>query len=735
MPLRHLDVYINQKDLTLVQPLSMLKDIRLGIDGNVWLKKILQDSSEQYLAGIGGTPSCMRKAIEKELEGFKAASIHPLFVFSGLALIRKDKPNVDDDLKIATRNTAWDAVNAGKMDLALSSWGTFPAVHLSDLIHIVIRILKEHNVDYIRAPYDAGAQLVYMERNPKQIIHAIYAGSELLMFDVDRVITSIDFAKQTFSFTSKKTLLQELVLSDDQFLDLCILAGGYLCPLFPPLSDEGAFYFKSINELQQYRTGFNFVKAYADSPQVVKSNYVDLFCRMRCALKHHLILTSEGHVEPMNAQQAPTDIHEFIGYRLPDEAYYYISRGLIADSTLNTLLCSYGVEYPPLCNGETEEYRNFLTTDIMKMKAQTMSLMQSQLNPFFHRKISVVHWHEHNSPTTEHVIKADNVPVSVEAISNWKSGKQSVEKELKKAGIVIPNYTFALSLVANASDASATVLANGAEKPAPLATLAEVQTRHLSKLLQLRSFIEVSHVPSPYGKAVLDAFKTQSTTPVEFQDALIVALELVRTELLTSRPYSENYTKKPALDDEAATKAVRLVSRAASLIGAHFKGTKSWAGPLSRDLLVFNSINKLATRNLRHLSEALILEMLLANECQKDTLDFSELASQLPFAYEPSTVLGILVKEYLETVTLNSTSNNIATSNKDQAVQQVEEHIGVTSLSSLAEGGVKEELKRGFAFWDVVFEAVKSLGASNAISKELLQEFQDANNWVKTRKI
>ena len=65
-------VYTNQKNLISVQPLSTLKDIRLGIDGNVWLKKIIsQAASEQYLAGIGGTPSCMRKAIEKELEGFK----------------------------------------------------------------------------------------------------------------------------------------------------------------------------------------------------------------------------------------------------------------------------------------------------------------------------------------------------------------------------------------------------------------------------------------------------------------------------------------------------------------------------------------------------------------------------------------------------------------------------------------------------------------------------------------
>ena len=89
----------------------------------------------------------------------RAASIHPLFVFSGLSLIRKDKPHVSEDIKLAKRNAAWDAVNAGKMDLALSSWTSSSAIHQPDLIHLVIRILKENNVDYMRAPYGAGAQV------------------------------------------------------------------------------------------------------------------------------------------------------------------------------------------------------------------------------------------------------------------------------------------------------------------------------------------------------------------------------------------------------------------------------------------------------------------------------------------------------------------------------------------------------------------------------------------------
>lgn len=89
------------------------------------------------------------------------------------------------------------------------------------------------------------------------------------MFDVDRVITSIDFGKHTFTMISKKDVLQDLYLSDDQFLDLCILAGFDQFMTFPPMAAEAAFSFKGIHDLlRQHRTGFNAVKAHADNPQV-----------------------------------------------------------------------------------------------------------------------------------------------------------------------------------------------------------------------------------------------------------------------------------------------------------------------------------------------------------------------------------------------------------------------------------------------------------------------------------
>ncbi|POG64340.1 hypothetical protein GLOIN_2v1676459 [Rhizophagus irregularis DAOM 181602=DAOM 197198] len=43
-----------------------------------------------------------------------------------------------------------------------------------------------------------------------------------------------------------------------------------------------------------------------------------------------MVLTDDGKIEPLNVENAPTDIHDVIGYRLPDEIYYYLSKGLMS---------------------------------------------------------------------------------------------------------------------------------------------------------------------------------------------------------------------------------------------------------------------------------------------------------------------------------------------------------------------------------------------------------------------
>ncbi|KAI9315269.1 PIN domain-like protein [Dichotomocladium elegans] len=330
MPIRHFEIYTAERRLLQTSGVPLLKDTRLGIEGSYWLRKIL--GKDSAVTAMGGLPLKLKEVVENEIKAFKANHIQPIFVFPGLAILRKDKPFSHEDKRPSLRATGWELYDKNRIESALQSWGSGGGFHPADLLNQVFHILHENGIEFIRAPYSAWAQLAYLYTHPKQIINAVYGGTELLMFDVDKIITAIDFEKGNYMWMSKKTVLQDLHVNDEQFLDICLLAGFEYCSSFPPLNNNMniSFTFKDVHELvKHHKTGFNTVQFYIEDPGVSKSNYIDMFCRARCVIRYHPIITDEGEVRPLNADFAPNDIHELIGYRLSDELYYYLMRGLI----------------------------------------------------------------------------------------------------------------------------------------------------------------------------------------------------------------------------------------------------------------------------------------------------------------------------------------------------------------------------------------------------------------------
>lgn len=61
---------------------------------------------------------------------------------------------------------------------------------------------------------------------------------------------------------------------------------------------------------------------------------------------------------------------------------------------------------------------------------------------------------------------------------------------------------------------------------------------------------------------------------------------------------------------------------------------QQWSGPLSRELLVFNSFVRALSRSLRQLFEAICVHMLLRGEAKRNRDDYVDIAlsksSQLP---------------------------------------------------------------------------------------------------------
>ncbi|KAI0630772.1 PIN domain-like protein [Trametes polyzona] len=356
MPIKHLDSYLTERKHLQTQPLSVLSDSRLGIDASYYLTTLIENppSREPLLAATGGLPLALSTRIESDLRALEKFRIKPVFVFNGLLPSRRTKQQQQQQLEqteaCKDRREAWSKYEAGQEDAATKLFETRSNLHTWDLWKIVLRIFKHRNVEFIVAPYVAWAQLIYLQRHPKAYIHAIYGPTDTFLYPgVDKVITSVDLvsANPTFSYVSKRSITGDLGVSEDQFLDIGILLGFEHSPPFPATAHDQAL--KAIVDMvKYYKSGYAAVSALADQPHVKAMQYPEIYARTRSMIKYSLILSSDGAVTPLpiaisppphghqnhhnhhpTAGDIPSDLHEIFTHRLPDEVYYYLSRGLL----------------------------------------------------------------------------------------------------------------------------------------------------------------------------------------------------------------------------------------------------------------------------------------------------------------------------------------------------------------------------------------------------------------------
>jgi len=112
---------------------------------------------------------------------------------SGLWKDQRPKPFFNE--KDKKRRTAWNCYECGQTESALSLFLS-TALTPIDFVHVLLKYFIEHDIEYIRAPYASWPQLVRFEqKDAKQgpLVHAIYGPEDLLMFDVSRVVFSLDF--------------------------------------------------------------------------------------------------------------------------------------------------------------------------------------------------------------------------------------------------------------------------------------------------------------------------------------------------------------------------------------------------------------------------------------------------------------------------------------------------------------------------------------------------------------
>ncbi|CEL61674.1 putative protein C139,01c OS=Schizosaccharomyces pombe (strain 972 / ATCC 24843) GN=SPAC139.01c PE=1 SV=2 [Rhizoctonia solani AG-1 IB] len=755
MVIKNLDSYISERKHDQTLPLSTLAESRIGIDASHYLSNLLDNPAtrEPYLAATGGIPLSLSSRIEQDLRALEKLHIKPVFVFPGLPpskRISKNTPqqNAAKQMEaVQARRDAWNHYEAGRNEQAAKLFESKSTVEQWDLWRPVLRIFRHRNVEFIIAPYSSLAQLVYLQRHPKSYVHALYGPSELLLYaGVEKLILSLDLSAQSnFTFVTKSKMMADLQLNEDQFLDLGLLCGSEYSPTLPPNANETSIK-AFVDFLRYYKSGFVCItSAFLDNPLMKQSNYAETFARARCMVKFALVLSSEGSVVPLpialpagstgstTAADIPIDLHDIFTNRLPDEVFYYLSRGLFTPQPLVWLTSAQVIENPPLDNGETNEYRRFvkdvITEGATGPRATALALLTSVFHNSWQKTRVMTHFWYDSNPKNFISPNATQTTSLVERVINWNVPSSIVEDELRRQSS--STIDFALCLGATSTDKLASRTRTKPNPNHPLEKKDEVVANVIWRFLELRGFLVHSHTHSPLARA-LHATLNSVKVNDKFQDSMYLFLEMVRAGVIHGNLWSGRaYSGGPSFGDDEEKKSMLLVMRVLSIVPLSCH-PQPWTGPLSRELLVFNSFLRSLSKALRTLVETVALNMLLQQHARRPREDLLEIAVSLPFQQEVNTGYGILAKVYLDA--LVAMNDGPVKSRDDEGVQESKD--GAMELVEETFTGVKNpkyEVERGFRFWDAALTAIRNLSQDepgSAVSSELVESFEKAEAWL-----
>ncbi|KAM0755876.1 hypothetical protein T439DRAFT_295879 [Meredithblackwellia eburnea MCA 4105] len=774
MPVRGFDVYLRERGLLKEAPLASLNGSRIGIDANNYLKRLLSTRepavSDAFLAATGGSPLTINADIERDLKILETVKVKPIFVFNGITPKEYERPFSSDEHKGWRRNQGWDRYENGSLPEAQYEFAQSQPTIPQDVTRAVHRLFKPRAVEFVVAPYLASGQLVYLERHERQYVHSMFGSNELFMYEgVDKVILDINFVNSTIVFASKAAILADLGLSPDQFLDVAILTGFEGSPTFPPLaSDPHQFNFQGAVQLVKSRgSGVAAIQQFRDWPPV--RDYVDQFARAKCMIKFSLVLVAnEGRVLPLplvlpppaplnplpnstnttptspnviTAADIPSDLDNIFSPHLPSEVYYQLFRGLVAPALLNPLASGHYIESTPLCGG-TAEYEAFvrqLTERPNSPRCVALALTSSVLNSFWAKRPVTAYYYFNPNQGTLIPHSAPATLSFIESVAKWNVDARYVENELRRQSSSTIDLSLCLGGTSTTNYAQRTIVARNNDKL--LEKKDEIVANTLWRFLQLRSFLTASHQHTPHAQALYMAMKASKVND-KFQDALYLAMELLRMKALHNGKIGQRvYTGGPNFPQgsEEDKQNMLLVIRVLSIVPLSFS-PGPWTGPLSRELLVFNSFLRATSRAMRNLLEAVALNILLRSDARRSREDYVDIALSLPFQQDTNTGMGILFKAFGDTVAaicggldvVLKVGKGEGTSEEKAVVKDAKEQtIDLLKDAFSNVKNVKLELQRGLRFWQLMMLAVRSLkSVQGAIEPELVAQFEAADSWV-----
>jgi len=169
-------------------------------------------------------------------------------------------------------------------------------------------------------------------------------------------------------------------------------------------------------------------------------------------VKHHVYIDAEGRVGPMDPENASSDMHELIGQRLPEELYFYLSKGIIGADVPNFLTTGQVRVALPLGTEDTEIYRQLVGDTLTPIRTQSICLLANSLHRFYQTKVIHIRpWFDENS---ERSINLKGIPSVKETIQSWRIHREKFSEGIKDIQAPRGSFKFAVQSLSDSDFAS-----------------------------------------------------------------------------------------------------------------------------------------------------------------------------------------------------------------------------------------------------------------------------------------
>lgn len=281
---------------------TKLPNSKAAVDISHWIYRAIYSCPEAvyYRNNMNNVYTAIIDFIGKYVAMLRYHKIELTFVFDGMKVPAKKVTHEERAARKAeARRMVEECLAAGNHQEARKHMGRCLDVRF-DIVQQIITYCKREQIDYIVAPYEADAQLAFLNNN-SICDFVITEDTDLILYGCKQIIYKLDLNGACMLYERSKLgkcLGTHEEVEFDKFRRICIMSGCDYLKNIPSIGLQRAKKFFLMTKQDNLRLLLHKIPTYLKAPALkgkVTDDYINGFIQAELTFRHHIIYDPVNH--------------------------------------------------------------------------------------------------------------------------------------------------------------------------------------------------------------------------------------------------------------------------------------------------------------------------------------------------------------------------------------------------------------------------------------------------------